>query len=950
MRELAKPYWIFLTITLPQSVLLFLSASSFYVIRSLMPKESVFGWKLYGSLLLVLLCASTVYGIILMIRRKTIDTIFGISIFLTYLPLLYVFLLYGNRIIPFDVPRWMFERGDLFLYAFTFLMPAFAHGLVLLVLGFTREEKNHPLKATIIGVIVIPAFWYLFVNVGIPMLKSLYGRTYLSFFNKKFVMHAFLILIIISTVIFLFYAVRLAYLIVLKKPLSEYRRAYLYKLFFLVVLPLLCFGVYNGLVSAGKGFDEVLNFLGDLSSPWYSITAAVNGVLLSLPAFQNERLRLALFTAKSITYSFVFYFFLALLPFLPLAIPAIIAVGFGFLILTPLLVMVVHTHSLTTDYRFLREEYSRRSLISVLLIGALVLPLGITGKFMHDRVTLNRMLDFVYNPDFSVDSPRIDLSAARRTLDNIKINKKAVAAFMPERKPFITPFYHWLVLDNMTLSNRKLQILERVFWGASDVRVRETANNPDRRPRPAIVSIKTEPGPSKKAGYSRTWVHLEIRNSSSRRQQEYVTRFRLPAGVWIGDYYLKIGKERVKGILTDKNSATWVYQQITSERRDPGILYYLDSGEIMFRVFPVAPGETRYTGFELVHRGPVRLDIDGHPVVLRGRDREETVIALDGKVVYIPKSVKAKLPRISRKPYYHFILDCSTDTQKMKEGSVSRIRKFMSRKSVDSQGARITFANYQMLTFDLKDGWEDEVRKFPGRGGFFLERAMKNILFRNYQERSRTYPVFVVVSDHPENAIFAGSLKSFMSLVPEKNSYYELGTSGGLNSRSLKASRLEQKSRHIDRTENYVLAWPNGKNPVAFLPDDKQASIILRPGAVISSVELKDASWEHALALEGMSRYMKLYPSKSGPMRLALLKNSFRTGLLTPVTSYIALENEAQRQALMRKQKKVLSANTSLDIGEERRMSEPSFSIMLILLLLAAAFPVLVRNRRNSVS
>ncbi len=85
-----------------------------------------------------------------------------------------------------------------------------------------------------------------------------------------------------------------------------------------------------------------------------------------------------------------------------------------------------------------------------------------------------------------------------------------------------------------------------------------------------------------------------------------------------------------------------------------------------------------------MHRGPVRLDIDGHPAALRGHEREETVSALDGNVVYIPENVKAKLPQINRKPYYHFILDCSADTQKMKEGYIKRIRKFLGRKPADS--------------------------------------------------------------------------------------------------------------------------------------------------------------------------------------------------------------------------------------------------------------------------
>ncbi len=123
---------------------------------------------------------------------------------------------------------------------------------------------------------------------------------------------------------------------------------------------------------------------------------------------------------------------------------------------------------------------------------------------------------------------------------------------------------------------------------------------------------------------------------------------------------------------------------------------------------------------------------------------------------------------------------------------------------------------------------------------------------------------------------------------------------------------------------------------------------MLRPGAGISSADVKDASWENGLALEGMSRYMELYPSKSETLRLALIKNSFRTRILTPVTSFLALENEAQRLALLRKQEKVLSANKSLDIGEERQMSEPSLYLMLILLLMTAAFYFLVRKREAS--
>jgi hypothetical protein len=951
MRELAKPYWIFLSVTLPQSILLFLYGSSYLVIRSLLKKEYIANWKLYGSLLVLLLCASTIYGTVLWVKRRTIDKKFAIFVFLTYLPLLYVFLMNEFEIIPFDVPRWMFDGQDLILYAFTFLMPAFAHALVLLVLWLTPKEKEHSLPRTILGAVLVPGFWYLVLNLGIPFFKSLFGSAYMSVFNKKFIGHIFLILAIGSTIAFLFFAVRLAYLMLLKKPLAEYRRAYLYKAFFLIVLPLLCFAVYNGFMSPGRAMHQVFNFLGDLSHPWYYIMAAVNGILLSLPAFQNRGLRLGLFLAKSITYSFVFYFFIAMLPFLPFSIPAIIAFGLGVLMLTPLVVMVVHTQSLTTDYQFLKEQYVPGILLSIFLAGFLVLPLGITGKFMYNRATLNRMLAYVYKPDFSVDSPAsIDRSAARRTLDSIKEYKRATAAFIPERKPYITPFYRWLVLDNMTLSNGKIQVLERIFWGASDVKVQETGDVVSPGPAPTIAAIKTESSPSENGQYSRSWIHLEIKNRSA-RQREYLTRFRLPAGVWISDYYLKIGNERVRGILTDKKSATWVYQQITSERKDPGIVYYIENGEIALRVFPVEGGQTRYTGFEVVHRGPVRIDIDRHPITLApagNSEQEQAVSALDGKVVFIPKREKSKLPRFIRKPYYHFILDCSAGTGAKRDGSLARIRKLLDRRETNAGTARVTLVNYRMSTFDLSHGWEDKVRQFPAEGGFYLERAFKSILFRNYQEGSKGYPVLVVVSDNLRNAIFTGSMDGFLPLLPEKDTYYELDSSGRLNSRPLAASRIEANGKHLDRIPRHVLAWPDDKSPIAFLPDDNQATIVLKPSVLeTSAADLRGISWENGLMLQGMWMNMELFPSKTEGNSLSLIKQSFRTGIMIPLTSFIALENEAQRQALLRKQERVLSANKSLDIGEESEMSEPGMAIMIIVLLLAALFIQIGKHRRG---
>ena len=54
---------------------------------------------------------------------------------------------------------------------------------------------------------------------------------------------------------------------------------------------------------------------------------------------------------------------------------------------------------------------------------------------------------------------------------------------------------------------------------------------------------------------------------------------------------------------------------------------------------------------------------------------------------------------------------------------------------------------------------------------------------------------------------------------------------------------------------------------------------------------------------------------------------------MTPVTSYLVVENEAQKAILTKKQQQVLSSNKSLDLGEDTlQMSEPNLLIVTILL------------------
>jgi hypothetical protein len=53
---------------------------------------------------------------------------------------------------------------------------------------------------------------------------------------------------------------------------------------------------------------------------------------------------------------------------------------------------------------------------------------------------------------------------------------------------------------------------------------------------------------------------------------------------------------------------------------------------------------------------------------------------------------------------------------------------------------------------------------------------------------------------------------------------------------------------------------------------------------------------------------------------------------MTPLTSYLVVENEAQKTALKKKQEQTLSSNKSLDTSEDaQRMSEPGLWLLAVL-------------------
>lgn len=942
MKRLFNPYWILVTFTVPQLIIFFLYYGTYKVIHSLLSSENMSYWIQYGIIIGILCVLSTGYAIFCVIKRVKVSYLFGFAVFLTYLPFLYVFIIHSDKAIPWSIPRWMLFEGDLTLYLYTFLMPVFVYAMLLLLVHYTPKEKEHKLWRNFFQAAAIPCFWYLLVNV---MQVWKYSSGY---FITVFTL--------VGSIIFLFFTARFVYILALQYQSIWNQYSLVWKIPITIIAPLI------GLWLNGEYSPLASHIFGDFSDNIFYYLALVNGIFLCIPPIHHTTFRLFLFFARTLTFPYIIYFFLVFLPFLPLSFLAILVFGTGLLMLAPLAVFIIQWHTLSEDYQYIRHHQGKIMSLAVFFLALLILPLFLVSDYWQDRQTLHQALNQVYEPNYWENaSQKINVKALQRTLQHIKDNKDRT----PTRgdfgigtkghKPYLSAFYKWLVLDNLTLSDKKIYLLENIFLGHSSYKI---SNNvgwlpPVVNDSVRIDSLYTQSTYHPEEKYWTTWLHFHIQNQMESRQ-EYNTLFQLPQNAWISNYYLDIEGKREYGLLAEKKAATWVYQQIVSTRRDPGILHYTQGNQIAFKVFPMEAKQVRTTGVEFIHKTPLLFTIDNQKIWLGDTSKislTEKPVELE-TIAYIPASFKKTLSKIERKPLYHFIVDTSLEGKKAMKSYVQQIQAFLKKKRIDLKNVRITLANYRTHTISLKENWAEILLQAKGEGGFFLEQALKKTILMDYTKFKNKRPILLVLSNQLEKSIFTEDLSAYALFLPEEPVFYALDSQ---NSKLTKYSIQDTDLNSINEglagfSGQEVYVYPNKQNPKGYLPVNQQGTMILtsikQPGKVTVT---KEKNWENGLRLQAEWYALQVHPEESQQRWLDLVRNSFITQIMTPVTSYLSLENEAQKQALLAKQQQILSSKKSLDTGEElRQMTEPPLWLLFLCGLLLSVGNLLFFYKRKS--
>jgi len=579
-----------------------------------------------------------------------------------------------------------------------------------------------------------------------------------------------------------------------------------------------------------------------------------------------------------------------------------------------------------------------------LIVGFLTLPLIVTFNNLYHKKVLHDTLEYLYSPDHSKEYT-INTTSLEKTLNTIKTVKgrrRHQDFILQDKLPLLTSFFTWIVLDRLTLPNDKINLIEQVFFGKEAMK----SNNINRASKHIkITNIGTESTFDATQNAWTSWIDIELTNERLMNLQEYATTINLPEGAWINNYYLYVGPVKEMGMLSEKKSATWIYSMIRNTRRDPGILYYLSGNKVAFKVYPFGGKEIRKTGIEIIHKKPIQISIDGHELDLCGEEFHEAKLFENDHAYFITASDKKRLHKMKRKPYYHFILEAH-DQETIENQSV-KIANFRRKMGVLGDKAKVSFSNNLSRHYSMDKSWETYFEPSKHQGGFYADFGIKSILQDSYNSGLEDYPVIVLVTDNFDQAIIQKDFSDWKFCFPDSDLFYVLDEHNHLLPYSLTNTQKQVSQKVKESPDPQVRIFNLKDGTTRYLPDNQESSIVLKSAKVELDIkDIEEGSWDSGLSMQAKVRSQLINPDPSQKEWHDQVKASFKSKIMSPVTSYIVLETEAQRALLLKKQKEMLSGHKSLDAEEEQRnMSEPELWILLLMLGLFMTY-----KRRNEVA
>ena len=920
METLRKPIWLLLTNVLPQILLVYLFYVAFGVIETMLSDNTKEQWSYFCWYYAIKILFFGGYSAYLFVKKKTVPlwaswVIIGVNILSLTLHFYFT-----NELIPVNIPNWMLTSQDLEIYTYSFIVTGALYGLILLVIHFTKEETK--LWISLGGAFGIPFLIYILFQL---ILFFDFDNQWID--NFKYLA---IYLGIVTVCAFLFFLFRFVY--VLNKR-SDKSLKTVTRLFFCLLFPLGGLALNNHLFSDFAG-----DVFGYYNNPAFYLIALLNGIIMLLPSSKSNSLRLFQFSLKSSFFCYIVYFFIIFVPWLPLSIIAILAIGLGFLMLSPVLAFVIQVGDLRSEFLALKNHYSEKLLYGIGIVSFMLIPMVIAINFSIEKSQLNEAFDFLYDRSYS-DSEIADLDTDR--IKNVLNHIDRVKHHDVKQIPFIDSYYNWYVLDNLILSDAKLKQMREIFLGKGDSKInswrRSWRNNWVYPANNAVLEkYVVESIYLPDSGYWKTWINMDLTTQST-NQVQYKAYLKTQPGTFISDYYLTIEDKKKHGILAEKRTAKWVYNNIVKTRRDPGLLEKIAPDNYSLFVYPVSSSLPRESGIQFIHKGRTTIQIDSTKIEV-GKDTLQT--QNNENYIYVSAYEKEQLKKTKRQNHYYVFVDWSRTAMSYSEDIKVVTENFL--KTVPKGEVSLGLQNYEYQKLNVED-WKSYIYNYSFKGGFYPEYTIKRRIIDAYKKQLNHQPVFVLITKSIDDLKFLNGLKDIRPLAQELEKIYIIDKTSSQFELNLSTGKIDSITQPFsDRQESYVLK--NGEENY-YLNLTVQPELIRKRNNLETfnmDSSLNSNLYQEALALYELELQDVLKPEQD--LWEPIVKQSFKNRLVSKFTSFISLETEAQEKMLLHKQKQVLNSNKNLDLEEQvQNMSEPS--ILWYLLALLGIFFIHYRKR-----
>lgn len=836
----------------------------------------------------------------------------------------------GDSLLPPSVTLWILPAENVIYTQFALIMPALFYAALRLACFDSRRTAGDDVKWAALVLLWIPLGWLLVTRSGGLWRGPSWVGPWLVF-----------PVLMVSTIAFLVSLLRLS---VVACNWAARRSA--------AGTAILTAAVAIAGPLGGLCLNRTIPFPADYQSLGVYLLAVLNGLVLLLPARFGPRANTAIWLLQAALFPFTFYFFGVFLPFLPLGLLAVLAMGAGFLILVPTALFLLHGHRLIAGLAEAEAALSPRAARVAVALALAAMPVAYTAGALFDRVSLRAAMNHVYTPDFSCDDRRAASPALiGRALDRMHDFKEG------RRMPALSGYYNWLVFDGLTLPTPKLLGLERALFGAErksrggapwssgllgarrpslvfDQRTARPAALPD-----TVSVTDVQARRSNATAVARTSVTITMTNSGP-RQSELVGQVELPAGALVTGFWLTIGSERTPGRLVERKAALWVYQTIRDvSRRDPGLLTYVGPNRLELRVFPVEPGQARTVEFELLAPGGVTnpavicgrtvdLHTSGAPAL---RDIRRLSSSPAGDTLEVPPGAA---PAIVRQPYLHIIVDWSAASPAEADAAAAFERAAARFPGVRECTVSLAGATVQDIcpspipVPEAVRAVREAAALQPREGGFCRDRAVKRALYRaarmSGDSAALRCPIIVVLQGSGEPVADDDPVIWCSDLSPDFPSYFVF-RGDRVRRIDLATGAEGDTDCSVDiapvtlwRAGSAIRATPAGA-PIARVPAAGPLTVYDPSRETYAPVNIADGSAVDVTLAKGLAAWSRFLEIRHNPALgrtqwADAVRESQQSGVLTPLTAWIVVENSAQWRVMERQQARKLRSAEQLEI------------------------------------